>query len=210
MNTSNKHFINFGTAKTASSWLYNNLMTSPAIDYQGIKEPGLHIARNLESYNKYFENSQFSLNFNVSSWRLDSNQINQISSRATHKSIIFRNPYTYANSLYNFWQLHNWDSDNFLDSFIQFFDYANIIKRLPADILILYYDDIKNSPQYTMNQITDYLEIDTIAISENYVNVTNYQKNLTFDPKYIMLLNNFIDTFQDSVKKNLSHWKMDV
>lgn len=207
---SKKHYINFGTAKTATSWIYKNLMLADAIDYTKDKEPNLELLTNFPEYENYYNKVQFGLNFNPNLWKLDSNQIVYLNSVSTHRSVIFRNPYSYANSLYNFWKSYNLDSDTFVKSFMQHFDYFSILNRLPHDTLILYYDHIVEDSQAVLNQITNYIEIPPINKINHFVNTTTYQTHLIFSKNNVILINDLIDCFQNKTKKDLEHWKMHV
>jgi hypothetical protein len=205
-----RHYVNLGTAKTATTWLFYTLMHSNEIDYAGDKEPDITMLTSFEKYNEYYKNYNIGLNFNPNCWMLDSNQLSYINSVATHQSIIFRNPYDFANSLYNFWNSQSLDSDIFLSSFAYYFDYAKILNRLNDNIMILYYDDIVNDPQGVVNQITNYIEIAPVTATPTKINITTYTKYLSFSDKNVKLFNNYIDQFQDCVQKDLLHWKMNV
>ena len=207
---SKKHYINFGTAKTATSWIYKNLILSDAIDYTKDKEPSLELLTNFSEYENYYNNVQFGLNFNTNLWKLDSNQLTYLNSVSTHRSVIFRNPYSYANSLYNFWKSYNLDSDTFVKSFMQHFDYCAILNRLPNDTLVLYYDQILEDSQAVLNQITNYLEISPVKKINYFVNTTTYQTHLIFSQNNVILINDLIDCFQNKTQKDLEHWKMHV
>jgi hypothetical protein len=197
-----KHYINYGTAKTATTWIFRNLR------FNGGKEPDLSIVRP-DRYMNYFGQSDFTSNFNTNLWQLDSDQLAFLDSVSTHHSIIFRNPYYYANSLYNYWN-SPLDSQQFINSFNLYFDYTKILKRLPKSILLLIYDDIQNNPQSVLNNITDYLEIPRVIGSTNYINKTVYSKTLLFNNETVKLLNDYISKFEDHINKDLSHWKTNV
>lgn len=205
-----KHYINFGTAKTATTWIYNNLIQSSAIDYIKNKEPSLELLNDFSKYENYYNKFQFGLNFNTNLWKLDSNQIAYLNSVSTHRSVIFRNPYLYANSLYNFWKSYNLDSDTFIKSFVQHFDYCAILNRLPNDTLVLYYDQILEDSQAALNKITNYLEIPPVKKINHFVNITSYQTHLIFSQNNVILINDLIDCFQNKTKKDLEHWKLYV
>jgi hypothetical protein len=197
-----KHYINYGTAKTATSWLFKNLR------FNSEKEPSIQIVHN-GVYQNYFAEQDFSVNFNTNLWQLDSYQLALLDSVATHRSVIFRDPYSYANSLYNFWK-SDIDDSIFISTFLQYFDYVPIMKRLPANTMILLYDNIKKDPQAVLDKITNFLEIPSVQLQPMYINKTTYTKTLTFHDRDIIIINNFIDNFEDLIEQDLSHWKMHV
>jgi len=199
-----KHYINFGSMKCATSWIWSNIHRD--FNYYGSKEPPLYIVDSTKSYVEYFEKYQSSLNFNPNLWMLDSNQLGMLSAYASHSSIIFRNPYEYANSLYNFWNC-TLDSGVFLSTFKLYFDYQKIIHRLPWIGKIFYYDDIQNNPHGIIDELTDYLEIPRITVSNSRVNQTVYRNHLKFNELHCIMLNDFVSRFEDTVQKDLSHWK---
>jgi hypothetical protein len=195
------HYINYGTAKTASTWLFNTL------GFVGVKEPSLRLVENKDKYLDYFKKQN--VNFNPNLWQLDSSQLKFLSNMATHQTIIFRDPYTYADSLYNFWT-RTPDLEDFVFMFRQYFDYAKILKRLSNKTMVIYYDDIKNNPQVVLDNLTKFLEIPNVTASTTYVNKTNYKQHLSFSRKDSIMLNEFIKNFEDSVQTDLSHWKKNV
>jgi len=210
MSSLKKHYINYGTAKTATTWLHHQLLSSGYIDYNREKEPKLKLLTNQNNYEEYFKDFKFSTNFNPNIWMLDSSQLKFLDPIATHKTIIFRNPYTYANSLYNFWNSSQVESSTFIKSFQIHFDYAKILNRLPSDIIVLYYDDIVSSPQDVLDTITNYIGIPKIKASTIKKNITSYTKNLSFDTESKKLINDLIEQFEDKQQINLNHWKLYV
>ena len=206
------HYINYGTAKTATSWIWHSLIASTEIDYKLIKEPKLSLCDDFSEYKKFFSSYNISLNFQPNLWKLDLWQLMQLSNLATHTSIIFRNPYSYANSLYNFWKSFGLiaNSKNFVNDFKIYFDYLNILQRLPKNILVLYFDDIQVDQQKTLDTITSFIDIHHVKAIGHSLNKTFYNENLNFSSDDITLINTYIDKFQDYTKKDVSHWKINV
>jgi hypothetical protein len=206
-----KHYVNFGTAKTATTWLFENIIQSTAIDYNKEKEPSLDLLNNTNDYVKYYARYNFALNFNTNTWKLDSNQIEELNKISTHNSIIFRNPYQYINSLYNFWNSTDLSSEIFLTSFTdRYLNYSGILKRLPKNIFILYYDDIVSDPQKILDSLSYFLEIPQIPVLNEKINVTTYKSNLRFTDKDIKHINKLIENFEDTCGKDCSHWKLNA
>ena len=195
------HYINYGTAKTASTWLFS------ALKLQGTKEPPLELVESKDAYLNYFKKQ--SVNFNPNLWQLDSGQIDFLNSVATHQSIIFRDPYTYADSLYNFWGAKS-VAENFVVDFKQYFDYSEILKRLPKRTLVLYHHNIKDNPQTVLNKLTNFLELPPVVAPIGYINKTNYKHHLNFSKEDVIMLNDFIKKFEDYVQEDLGHWKKNV
>jgi hypothetical protein len=201
-----KHYINFGTAKTASTWVYDTLLTSFEIDYNKDKEPQLNLTTDRNKYLAYYDSINFAVNFNTNNWRLDSTQLDLLNSVSTHQSIILRNPYDYANSMYNFWKC-NMSDDVFFDTFDIYFDYARILRRLTKSIKVLYYDDIVNDPCAVIDSLTEYLGINNVAPIPYKINVTHYTSQLIFNKNQISKFNIYIDKLQDTTEKDLTFWK---
>lgn len=202
-----KHYVYLGMQKTASSWLYCTLLQSKQIDYRGPKVPNPAINKDWEVYDKFYSRFDFSLSFRATITLSDSDQFAEINRRATHQTITFRNPFEYANCLYNFWRIENMTSDEFLYAFNQWFDYSTLLQRVSPRARVFFYDDIVADPQGYVNKITDYLEMEPVAAIPEKINPVNYVKPLEFTNNAVMLLNQRIDAFQDVVKCDLTHWK---
>jgi hypothetical protein len=170
----------------------------------------MDLLEDFDAYDAFCDRWDFSTNFNPNQWKLDSQQIAHLDYRATHQTIVFRDPYSYANSLYNFWQAFQHSSDEFIDSFEYYFDYAAIVNRLPTGCRVILYDDIVNKPQQVIDSLTDYLEIPRLQVDLSRVNTTVYQHNLIFSDKHCTLLNTYIDKFQEYTNNNLDYWKKNV
>ena len=204
------HYVNLGMARNATTWLFHTLMQSEDIDYTGKKEPDISLFNSIDAYEDYYKHYQVGLNFKPNAWMLDSQQLSYLNQKATHQSIIFRNPYDFANSLYNFWNSQQVNNDDFITAFSYYFNYTKILNRLSPNILILLYDNIVNQPQQVVNQLTDYLEISPVTAISNKINKTRYSKELIFNNKNIKILNDEIERFQDYINVNLSHWITNV
>lgn len=204
------HYINLGMAKNATTWLFDTLKQSKDIDYMGKKEPDLSLFNSADNYEDYYKHYQVGLNFNPNAWMLDSQQLSYLNQKATHQSIIFRNPYNFANSLYNFWNSQHVNGDDFIAAFSYNFDYTKILNRLSPNILILLYDNIVSQPQQVVNQLTDYLGISPVTAIPKKVNETQYSKELIFNNKNIKILNDNIERFQNYINVNVSHWIRNV
>ena len=200
------HYINYGTAKTGTTWLWKQL--SPLLCDTIDKEPPIKLNNDLNDYKTYFKSCKISANLNPNLWQIDSNKLAELKTLATHTTIIFRNPFDYANSLYNFWKLDK-NSETFVDSFRVYFDYCKISKRVDVEKILLF-DELIENPQSFLNSITDYIGVDRMVANPAPVNVTAYKKNLCFSEKQIKMLNENIDKFQDYLKKDLQHWKSNV
>lgn len=200
------HYVNYGTSKTGTTWLWQNLQ--PLLNCSTDKEPPLTLNNNLDDYKTYYQSYSISANLNTNLWQLDSNKLAELKKLATHTTIIFRNPFDYANSLYNFWKVDSY-SETFVDRFHVFFDYCKITERVKADKILLF-DDLVDYPQLFLDSITDYLELDRTLARTSPVNMTVYKKDLCFSSKQIKMLNENIDKFQNYLKKDLQHWKLNV
>jgi hypothetical protein len=200
------HYVNLGTAKTGTTWLYNNLIKSDQIDYQGEKEPAVSLLSNVDTYKLYFSAYSFSLNFNPNLWSLDYDQIEFIKKYASYITIILRNPYSYANSMYNFHASTNEDAEYF-QSITQSLDYVGILKRWQSEKLkVLFYDDLEYNPQEFVNGITKYVGLNEVLVDTAPSNVTAYKRNINLDSKSKHQLEYNIKNLEDFINKDLGHW----
>jgi hypothetical protein len=200
-----KHYVNFGTAKTATTWIWDSISQAGSID-SVVKEPQLRIVDNEFTYRQFFGEQNVSVNFNTNLWQLDSPQLQMLGSVSTHRSMIFRNPYDYANSLYNFWQSTITEAE-FFHSFEKFFDYSSIVRRVPSIGLLLTYDEITSNPQASIDKVCDFIEIPRVKALSNRVNVTVYRKHLKISKRHSMMLNQYVSSFEDTIQQDLTHWK---
>jgi hypothetical protein len=200
------HYVNLGTAKTGTTWLYHNLIKSDQIDYQGEKEPTIYMLSNVDDYKSYFSAYNFSLNFNTNLWSIDYDQIEFIKNYASYITIILRNPYSYANSMYNFHASANEDAEYF-QSITQHLDYVGILKRWQSEKLkVLFYDDLENNPQEFVNGITKYVGLTDVLVDHAPRNATAYERNINLDSKSKHQLQYNIKTLEDFLNKDLGHW----
>ena len=70
------HYVNLGYPKTATTWLFENLIQYPGIDYNGIKENSYlpNIGYPLDPYINYYWPYNISLSFAPNQFQLDSKQ----------------------------------------------------------------------------------------------------------------------------------------
>ena len=155
-----KHYANIGTAKSGSTWLFENLLKSNAIDYNKEKEIKYNIFLNEKNYTEYFKKFNFSLNFQVASWGIDLRQISFIKRHSTHCSIILRNPYQFVDSFYNFIKVTETDGDSFVESIADHIRYADMLKRWHDhdNFKIFYYDHMCSNSQNYLNSVTDFIK----------------------------------------------------
>lgn len=216
----NIHYINFGTAKTGTTWLYRQLLKNQDIASSmrdKDKEPPMELVSDQKAYVDYFNNTPFSVNFQPNLWMLDSYQLNWLETVQTHCSIIFRNPFDIIDSYYNFWVSRSRmnpnaikTGDDFVESFGEYFQYSKILKRLPKNVHVMIYDNIKNNPVEAIDSLFKYLEIPRLPITLETINATNKTKSLTFSDNAVKVLNCHIVEFQECISTNVLGWMKNV
>lgn len=200
------HYVNIGLPKTGTTWLYKNLKRSTEIDYNKAKEPPVSLLADQNQYCSYFSGYTNSVNFQTNLWKIDYDQMTFLKTYASHISIILRNPYTYANSMYNFHNSKNEHSE-YINSIKQYLDYTEILKRWQTEKLkVFFYDDICNNPQDFMDKITSYIGIDPIKVHKEHVNVTRYYDSLIFDNNTKDVLNYYIIKLENFLDLDLKNW----
>ena len=211
------HYIHFGYPKTGTSWLYENLINHPAVDFVGMKENDYltRVGYPVTGYTDYYKNFDISFNFDPNTWNLESKQLAELDNFATHYAISLRNPYDVANSLYNFLpDIDILNKSSYVSDLIKinFFDYAQVIGRLnnhlKKSLFVLYYDDLVcDSTQY-YNSLLDHLGLPlTSQIIVGHVGATEYKDNIKFTDKEIEIINGQIDQASEYLKKDLTKWK---
>jgi hypothetical protein len=220
------HYVNFGLAKTGTTWLFHALTSYPGVDYPcdlTLKENRYleQVGYPLDGYVNQYKSYDISLSFSPNLCMLDSEQFYDLDRYTTHYSIILRNPYEIANSLYNYQyspnQAPNNNSTFVQDLFkIHYFDSAKIIKRIKSKIakpiLILYNDQIVENPTAVIEQVVTHLELEyNNEYFDNFtnekINASRYWGNLTFSKSEIAYMNEGIDRTAEYLNKDLSHWK---
>lgn len=213
------HYVNLGYPKCGTTWLFDSLSRYPGIDYRGRKE--YHYLEDIgEPFNKYvdyYKPYEVSMGFSPSYIYLDSKQFIDLNTCTTHFSIILRNPYEIANSLFNFSPTIK-NADSYVRDLIKinFFNFPQVISRVQRNItkpiLVLYYENIVSNPANVINQVVDYLGLDYSAeyfltFANKKINTTTYTRNLTFSDSEKVVLNEWIDQTSDYLHTDLSGWK---
>ena len=213
------HYVNLGYPKAGTTWLFENLIKYPGIDYTGIKENKYleDFGYPLETYINYYQNYNISLSFSPALWMLDSKQFKDLNQLATHFSIILRSPYEIIESLINAYGAKNKNSFTKDIIKINFFDYRRVVDRmiyngLTKNILVLYYDDIEERPVEVLKNVINHL---SLPIDQNFfksyqnkkINSTFYTEKIFFDNEEISTINKWIDQASEYFNKDLNHWK---
>ena len=216
------HYINLGTAKAGTSAIFNTLCQHPKIDHPVSRRDKenygySHFRWSLEKYVDYYKNYNVSMNFNTSQWGMESKQIKEFETVFTHASMVFRNPYDFIESQYNFLpgakKRHN--PEQFVDMLLETnsLEYAKTAKRWTSlsqrPFLILFHEDLTSRPDLFYNRITNFIGIGAYNFdTSRRVNVTQGQKTLILPTtKQINIINSLIDQFEDFSQRLLSHRK---
>jgi len=213
------HYVNLGYPKTGTTWLFDNLIQYPGIDYDGIKENLYlpNIGYPLDPYINYYWSYNISLSFAPSQHMLDSKQYKDLNQLATHFSIVLRNPYQIVSSLLNRCGAKNFNSYTKDLIKLNFFDYQRVVARmissgLTKPILVLYYDDIEKNPIGVLKTVINHLELPVHqdffnSYTNTKINNTNYTQEISFDHEETTVINQWIDRASEYFNKNLEHWK---
>ena len=211
----NKHIINIGLPRCATTWLWNNLTSHPALNNpQYDKENPIMLGDAFDSYSSFYSRYPISANFNTNLYIIDTELIKQIGQVTTHISFLIRNPYEWIERYHDFLS-HNQSIIDFVINFRRT-DYRTICKRwiinVPPDtkFKVLYYDDImKNSKQF-LSDYFDFCGLDVILKSDfdNIANASTQKTRtkLNFSTNEKKIINNHITEFSEFVGKDLMHW----
>ena len=92
----NKHIVNVGLPRCATTWVWHNILHHLDSDLDIYnKENPLLLNGNYSQYKDFYNQYTVSANFNPNLWHIDTDLIRYIDQYATHISIIFRNPYEF-------------------------------------------------------------------------------------------------------------------
>jgi hypothetical protein len=207
--------MHFGFPKTGTTWLWENLIKHPAIDYQGLKEDPYLFSCDFSTsgYIEHYKKYNFILDFNPRNWQLDSSQLRELDSIITHYSISLRNPYDLLNSLYNFLPRSDdkfddcWVSDLLDLHFVNFsFILERLYKNIDKPIHIMFYDDFEKDNQAWLDSCLKHLGLSPIPIIDDKINVTNYIKERKFTDVEISRINTGINQTAELINRDLTHW----
>jgi hypothetical protein len=165
------HYFHFGLERTATTWIHENFLKHPEVDYDlGKENLFLKFKKDVLLANKVFEPEKYLENykdhykdFNVSfcnnpeDWKLDEETIILLNDVTTHFGISFRNPFDMIKSLYNLRTIHMSASNypiwlqqnkNWLQTHLDqgYLDYVSILDKIKSlikkPLKIMFYDDI--------------------------------------------------------------------
>ena len=217
------HYVNLGTMKTGTTYLYNELLSHPEIDCKHpVKEFHFFTRKfaDVRDYARPYEDYDISCNFSTEQWKIQPKLIKILEEYATHSSIIFRNPYEYVLSNYNYMkQIKITDKDHSFDQYFdqmvvanKLIDYAAMVKKWNAHLTrnklqIFYYEDLLRDPQDFYNTVTDQFGISKKTVSSLRINTTRYIEHPDFNKSQISYVNECIEKFEQLVNKDFTRWK---
>jgi hypothetical protein len=209
------HYLHFGMPRSGTSWLFDQLVTHPAVDYTGVKEYPFLVNKGapMSEYINYYNPFYVSLSMNPLNWAIDSQLLGKLDSFATHYSIGFRNPYTFLNSWFNFTDFKKHRPAFYVSEQLELnlVNYTKIIKRIKQyvhkPVPIMLYDDLVRSPASYLNTVTDHIGIPRHpAPTLIPINTSTEKQKLQFTDKEVIIINNLINNFSDYIDKDLTHW----
>lgn len=211
----NKHIINIGLPRCATTWLWSNLATHPALNNpQYEKENSIMFGADFNSYHNFYSQYPVSANFNTNLYLLDTELIKQLGQTATHISFLVRDPYEWIERYYDFL-----NQDPSLKGFVintQLIDYKTICTRWLTNIppetkfKVLYYDDIVKTPKQFLSDYFAFCDLD-IIIKSDFDKIKNAsthptRANLVFSAMEKTIINQYITNFGNFIEKDVSHW----
>lgn len=212
------HYIHFGMPRTATTWLYYNLIKHPEVDYSFAKENGyLHQKSNgVEDHIEHFKDYNISFNTHPFDWKLPDEVLSQLDSFATHYGVSFRNPYEYLHSLKNFMR-ETFPPPEWVKTYLDqgHCDYVGVITRLKQfckkPMLLMVCDDLEKNPQAYMDAITSHLGIaNMVDVDTKKLNWRHYIIDIEFTPEDVARINKYVDEFSAYMGRDFSHWKRGV
>ena len=209
-----KHIVNIGHPRCASSWLWQCAGFSPAQDKENrILMDDL----NFDQYIRYYQQYKISANFQPNLWQVDQEIIKFVQKCTTHISFVVRNPYNFIER-YTDWVYTDQDFNTLTNYFVTsgYIKYANIVDRWAPGakkFQVFFFEDLERDPYMFFKNYMSFCQVD---IAEN--RVTDYNKKINANPKQkkinlkftrdqISFINHEIDQFQTLVYKDLTHWK---
>lgn len=219
------HFRNIGFPKTGTTWLWYQLISHPEVDAKINLIFKESLGRNLEEYKKPYEKYNVSMNLHTHTFNIDF-PLNHyclpelVSEYTTHVTFRFRNPYELLNSYYNYIKNTNpnatFTAKDYLTvdsgSVKMFCDVKKIFdnwNKCKANFKYMFYDDLVNDPKKHMYEICEFLGINKFYDPKIKVKFkTDIKEQLIFDDKkLIKYINDNICVIEDTLKRDLSHWK---
>jgi hypothetical protein len=201
--------------RSGTTWLFDQLINHSMVDYRGIKEHKFFIEKGtpLSEYIDYYKSFNISINMNPLNWTMDNQLLLELDLLVTHYSIGFRNPYEFLNSWFNYANFKSHRSDFFVKEQLELnmADYKKILKRIKdhvgKQILVLTYDELISNPIKYLNTVTDHLGISNHRRPTLIpINMSTEKQKLQFTDKEVIIINNLIHNFSDSIDKDLTHW----
>ena len=209
-----KHIVNIGYPRTATTWLWECAKFSPGRD----KENNILTTRlDFKQYIDYYSQFTISANFNPNLWCVDREIIKFIQQHATHISLIVRSPYDFIERFFD-WIHHDQDIDTLTEFLVTsgYIRYKDIVNRWytnTTNFKIFFFEDFEKDPKTFFE---DYMAFCQIPIVKN--DSLNYNKKVNANPKQekiklnftdrqVSMINHEIDQFQPIAGRDLTHWK---
>ncbi len=194
------NLIFIGTFRSGTSWIYNILVHHPDIFIPKEKELMFfshHYNRGIKWYESFYmdyRDQKYACDISPSYLSFDFVP-ERINKHIPNTKLIatLRNPVEQIWSLYKLWLIRNYTSldllnvlqteDEFLNNVLYFKHLTRYQKYFPKDnMLILFYDDLKNDPLAYLDTIYAFLEINPL-----YPKAATSSQNATRSPRFLIL-----------------------
>lgn len=215
-----KHILNVGHAKCATTWLWVQLSRHPALDIASLPKEPFDFLETLDfdRYCSTYKDLDVSANFHVMTWCLDQDLIRLMNQVTTHATIMLSDPFLFINRQYKWIPSVSLSPSEFVDMCIdtKFICYQQIAQRWinnldPGKFKILLYDDLVNKPRQFLSDYLNFVGLEDLDIVDydqhQNVNTDPLNADLTFTSTQIQLVNQEIDKFQQLIGRDLTHWK---
>lgn len=213
-----KHIVNIGMPRCGTTWLWHHSNFQPKQDKENSI---LTTVLDFERYTSYYKQFDVSANFNPNLWMVDREIINFLQKNSTHISFIVRNPFDFVERYYDWIHQVGHDPKTTTDYIVNngYLRYTDIVARwtqsLPEGVrfkVFLFEDLTRDSEKFFYN----YMDFCDIPVAQNANINYNIQINqnkkvaqtkIKFLQHDIELINQEIDQFQQSIGRDLTHWK---
>lgn len=215
------HYRNIGFPKTGTNWLWVQFSYHPEVDCKLDSNYKEYRGNSLDSYKKIYERYDVSVNLDTHAYAKgfpEGHYITpgKIHEHTTHLTMIFRNPYEVMNSMYNLEKNRNVNfkigtDDYVLQTMKTYADTKTIFddwNKSKVPVKYLFYDDLVADPKQYFFNICDHLGLNRYYRDIGVKFKTEKNNPLTFDNQdAIKYINEGISVIEDTLHRDLSHWK---
>jgi hypothetical protein len=233
------HYFHFGMERTGTTWIHENLIKHPEVNYTLGKENNFlkfekdvpnkedfSPHKDIENHIEHYKPFNVSFSNNPEDWKLCEETISLLDNVATHYGISFRNPFEMVQSLYNFYTIHmlqdyyeEWFKHNldWLDKKIEegYIDYTSILRKIKPLInkpfKVMFIDDLNVNSEKYWSDLQNFIGLTKHGIFlPRKVNSRIYIKKIEFNGEQTRFINSKIDNFSEYIGRDFSYWKRPI